>query len=287
MDIKKILISLIALVFIGSFFVFTVDEREQAILFRLGEIKRTDFKPGLHFMVPVLNNVKKYETRLLTLDSEPERFLTIEKKDVIVDTFVRWRISNLNDFYRATKGDMRSAGILLYQKINDGLRSEFGKRTVQEVVAGERSALMDIVTANANAEATELGMIVVDVRTKRIDLPAEVSSSVYDRMRAERERVARDFRSRGAEAAERIRATADRERTVILAEAYRDSETLRGEGDAKSAEIYATAYSQDSEFYDFYRSLNAYEKSFGQDGDILLLEPDSDFFKYFKNPLGR
>lgn len=272
---------------LGYMSVFTVDEREQALLLFLGEIRRADYEPGLHFKIPGVNRVRKFETRLLNIDSEPERFLTIEKKDVIVDSFVRWRITDVARYFRATGGDERRAGILLFQKINAGLREEFGRRTVQQVVSGERGALMNAVTKSANDQVRELGMSIVDVRVKRIDLPAEVSASVYSRMRAERERVARDFRSRGAEAAERITANADRDRTVLLAEAYRDAEVLRGEGDAIAAKTYADAYGADASFYDLYRSLLAYRSSFSGKDDVLMFAPDSEFFKYFKDPLGQ
>ncbi len=287
MNLRWIILIVVVLL-IGSQSVFVVDEREQAILLKLGKIQRSDFAPGLHFKLPFINNVRYFERRLLTLDAEPERFLTSEKKDVIVDSFVKWRIQDVESFYKATAGgDMRRAALLLYQKVNDGLRSEFGKRTVQEVVAGERAEIMGIVTKKANLAAADLGVRVLDVRVKRIDLPPEVSNSVYARMRAERERVARTFRSRGAEQAEKIRAEADRERTVLLAKAYRDAEILRGEGDATAAEIYATAYEQDPEFFSFYRSLDAYRNSFRSKGDLLILDPDSDFFDYFNKPEGR
>ncbi|MCB1747773.1 MAG: protease modulator HflC [Gammaproteobacteria bacterium] len=266
---------------------FRVYEYEYAILFQLGKISRSDFKPGLHFMVPVLQNVRTFDKRLQTLDAEPQRFLTGEKKDVIVDSFARWRIFDVEQFYKSTDGDPRRAGLLLYQKINDGLRSEFGKRNVQEVVSGERGAIMKIVTHMANERGEALGMEIVDVRLKRIDLPTEVSSNVYERMRSERSRVAREFRARGEKEAITIRADADRQRTVISAEAYRDAEDLRGAGDAKAAEIYAEAYNRDAEFYDFYRSLNAYKSSFSGKNDVLLLQPDSEFFKYFGNPRGQ
>ena len=206
---------------------FRVYEYEYAILFQLGKISRSDFKPGLHFMVPVLQNVRTFDKRLQTLDAEPQRFLTGEKKDVIVDSFARWRIFDVEQFYKSTDGDPRRAGLLLYQKINDGLRSEFGKRNVQEVVSGERGAIMKIVTHMANERGEALGMEIVDVRLKRIDLPTEVSSNVYERMRSERSRVAREFRARGEKEAITIRADADRQRTVISAEAYRDAEDLR------------------------------------------------------------
>lgn len=267
--------------------VFRVYEYEHAILFQLGKIQRADYTPGLHFKWPApVQNVRTFDSRLQTLDAEPQRFLTGEKKDVIVDSFVRWRIADVVQFYKSTDGDPRRAGLLLYQKINDGLRSEFGKRTVQEVVSGERGAIMEIVTRRADERGRDLGMEIIDVRLKRIDLPTEVSSNVYERMRSERARVAREFRARGEKEAIRIRADADRQRTIISAEAYRDAEQIRGEGDARSAEIYAKAYERDPEFYDFYRSLNAYRSSFRGKEDVLLLEPDSDFFKYFGTPGG-
>lgn len=280
----RILITLaiaIALVFLFSFRVY---EYEKAILFQLGEIKESDFTPGLHFKLPFIQNVRRFDSRLQTLDAEPQRFLTGEKKDVIVDSFARWRIRDVVQFYKSTDGDPRRAGLLLYQKINDSLRSEFGKRTVQEVVSGERGAIMAIVSRTAHERAEDLGMEIIDVRLKRIDLPTEVSNNVYERMRSERARVAREFRARGEKEAIRIRADADRQRTVISAEAYRDAEEMRGAGDALSAETYAEAYQRDPEFYDFYRSLNAYKSSFRGRDDVLLLKPDSDFFKYFGKP---
>jgi len=283
---KFVIVGIIAAVIAWST-MFVVDERQQAIVLYLGKIHRLDYKPGLHFKVPVVMQVRKFDRRLLNLDSEVERFLTKEKKDVIVDSYVRWRIADLEKYYRATKGDERHAAQLLYQTINSRLREEFGKRTVQEVVSGERGAIMSIVTKAADEGGRDLGVKVMDVRIKRIDLPAEVSSSVYGRMRAERERVARDFRSRGAEAAERIRAGADKERTVILADTYREAESTRGEGDARATEIYAAAYGANQEFYSFYRSLNAYRSGFNSKNDILVLQPDSDFFKYFKSSQGQ
>ena len=263
--------------------VFTVDERENAILFKFGEIIGADFEPGLHFKVPLINNVRKFDRRILTIDQKPERFLTLEKKDLIVDSYVKWRIKDVVQYYKSTQGDENQAGRLLYQNINNGLRDEFGKRTVQEVIAGDRSAIMGIMTAQATEKAKRLGIEVIDVRIKKIDLPERVSESVYRRMRAERERVAKEFRSKGAEAAERIRADADRQSRIIRAEAYRDAEVMRGEGDALAAEIYASAYGEDEEFYTFYRSINAYKNSFSSASDVLLLEPDSEFFRYFRN----
>lgn len=285
--LNKLLLPGVAILVIAYFSIFKVEQWEQAIMFRFGEIQRTDLGPGLHFMIPLVNTVQKLEMRLLNLDEEPQRFLTFEKKDLIVDYFVKWRITDAKQFYTATRGDIEWAKTLLAQQINSTLRDEFGKRTVQEVVAGERGMVMDIVRGKAEQIAEQLGVAVEDVRTMRIDLPEEVSSAVYDRMRAERERVARDFRARGAEAAERIRANADREREIILAQAYRDAEIIRGEGDAQAAQIYASAYIKNEEFYDFYRSLSSYRKSFGDGNSLLLLEPGSDFFKYLTSPDGK
>jgi membrane protease subunit HflC len=275
------IVGLAVVVFIASFSVFTVDQRERVILFRLGEIVRTDFEPGLHFKAPILNNVRKFDARIQTLDAEPERYLTIEKKNVIVDSFIKWRITDVARYYRATGGDPTRAGLRLFQTVKSGLRGEFGKRTIQEVISGDRAKIMDTMTVNANNEAKELGIEVVDVRLRRVDLPKEVSASVYQRMEAERARVAKDFRARGAEAAEKIRADADRQRVVIQAEAFREAERLRGEGDAKASETYAGAYSADPDFYALYRSLNAYKSTFNNKGDVLVLEPESEFFSYF------
>jgi membrane protease subunit HflC len=277
---------LVVLVVLLSMSVFTVTEIERAIRFRLGEIVTSDYQPGLHFKVPLINNILKFDARIQTLDSEPERFLTVEKKNVIVDSFVKWRIDDVGRFYTAVAGDPRSANLRLDQIIKDGLRSEVSKRTLQEAVSGERAQIMEVLTDTTDERARRLGIQVVDVRIKRIDLPGEVSNSVYDRMRAERERVARDFRSRGLEAAERIRADADRQSSVILAEAYRDAEKVRGEGDAVAAGIYASAFSRNPEFYAFNRSLKAYQTTFYGTDDVLVLEPDSEFFRYFLNQGG-
>jgi len=282
----KILIPLIIIAIVAYSSVFTVNQWEQALVFKFREIVRSDDQPGLHFMMPVVNAAKKFEKRLLNLDQEPQRFLTIEKKDVIVDYYAKWRITDVDKFYTATRGDVLYANGLLGQRINRALRDEFGARTVQEVVAGERTQILSVVTASTSNLPQELGITVVDVRTKRIDLPTEVSNSVYERMRAERNRVAKDFRARGSEASERIRANADREREIILANAYRDAEMIRGEGDAQATEIYAAAYTKDEEFYSFYRSLDAYKNSFSDSNDVLLLEPKSDFFRYFNNSKG-
>ncbi|MCW8829847.1 MAG: protease modulator HflC [Gammaproteobacteria bacterium] len=275
-----------AVVWLASMSFFVVDETELAIKFRLGEIVKTDYEPGLYFKLPFVNNVRKFDSRILTLDAQPERYLTFEKKNVIVDAFIKWRISDVANYYTTMAGSERNAGLRLSQVIKNGLRDEFGKRTIQEAISGERSQIMNVITAQIEDQANQFGIEVVDVRIKRIELPPEVSGSVYQRMEAERSRVAKDLRSRGAEAAERIRADADRQRTVILAEAYRDAEGLRGEGDARSAEVYASAFTQDAEFYELYRSLNAYKNVFRNEGDVLVLDPTSEFFKYFKNAKG-
>lgn len=273
--------------FIAWLFMFTVSETERAIRFQLGRIVQSDYEPGLHFKVPLLQTVGKFDARMQTLDAEAVRYLTKEKKNVIVDSYVKWRIIDVEQFYVTTEGDYSKASNLIHNRISEALRNEFGNRTIQEVVSGERTEIMDILTSGANDRVQELGIEILDVRVKRIDLPDEVSHTVYNRMRAERERVSRDLRSKGAEAAERIRADADRQRTVILAEAYREAEITRGEGDAKAAEIYSLAFNKNAEFYKFYRSLNAYKNTFGNHNDILVLQPESDFFNYFKDSSGK
>lgn len=259
---------------------FTVDETQTAIRFQLGEIVQDNYKPGLHWKWPLINNIRKFDRRLQTLDTEPERFLTAEKKNVIVDSFAMWRIEDVRRFYTTVGGDASQANVRLDQIVKDSLRSEFSKRSIQEVVSGDRMQIMETLSRLLREQATHLGIAAVDVRIKRIDLPADVSSSVFSRMKAERLRVAKDFRSRGGEAAERIRADADRQGTVILAEAYRDAERQRGEGDAQSADIYAQAYRKDQGFYSFQRSLSAYRQSFNSQDDVLVLQPDSQFFRY-------
>ncbi len=284
-DTKKILlpiaIALLALIVYAS--TFTVQQWETAIKLRLGEIVRSGYEPGLHFKVPVLNNIMRFDARIQTLDSRPQRFLTIEKKDVIVDSYTKWRINDAAQFFRSTGGDSARAERLLSERINTALRDEFGKRTIQEVVTEDRIELMKALTKVSDTQAGELGVEVVDVRVKKIDLPPEVSESVYNRMRAERERVARDLRAKGAEAAERIRADADRQRTVIIADAYKEAEETRGEGDGRAAEIYATAYQTNPNFYAFYRSLDAYRRTFADKGSTLVLSPDSEFFRFFNS----
>lgn len=277
------LLGLVVVIVLGSFSVFTVNERERAIKFRLGEIVRSDFEPGLYFQIPFINNVEKFDARIQTLDAIPGRYLTKEKKNVIVDSFMKWRIKDVARFYTAMGGSPARANSRMAQIINDFVRDEFGKRTIQEVVAGERTDIMRILSEKAKKEGAEFGLEIVDVRIKRVDLPREVSHSVYARMRAERTRVATDLRSRGAEAAERIRADADRQRAVTIANAYRDAEKIRGKGDAKAADVYASAYSRDREFYSFHRSMSAYKETFKKKNDVIILDPESEFFKYFSS----
>lgn len=264
-----------------SLSLFTVEETQTAIRFQLGEMVQANYQPGLHWKWPLINNVRKFDRRLQTLDTEPERFLTAEKKNVIVDSFAMWRIEDVRQFYTRVGGDPKQANVRLDQIVKDGLRSEFSKRTIQEVVSGDRDQIMETLSRLLREQATQLGIAAVDVRIKRIDLPPDVSSSVFSRMKAERLRVAKDFRSRGGEAAERIRADADRQGTVLLAEAYRDAERQRGEGDAQAIDIYAQAYGKGQDFYSFHRSLAAYRQSFGTKDDVLVLQPDSQFFRYF------
>ena len=275
-----ILVGVALLVVMSSLFI--VDERQAAIKFQLGEIVESNYEPGLHIKAPwPINNVRKFDKRILTLDTRPERFLTGEKKNVSVDFFVKWRIRDPARYYTSFMGDERQAGLRLLQIVNNGLQLEFDQRTIKQVVSDDRSVMMADLTTKANSEVQQFGIEIVDVRIKQIELPEEVSSSVYARMRAERERIAKEFRAQGQEAAKGIQAVADRERTVILAEARRDAEILRGEGDARATEIYAEAYGKNQEFYEFYRSMNAYRESLGSAQDILVLEPNTDFFKYF------
>ncbi|GIR93546.1 MAG: protein HflC [Thiotrichaceae bacterium] len=261
---------------------FFVKETERAMVFQLGEIKRDDLKPGLHLMIPFINNVRKFDARILTMDAQPERFLTSEKKNVEVDFFVKWKIQDVKRYYKASLGDRARAEARITQIVKDELKNQFGIRTIQQAISGERDEIMSTLEVKSQALADQLGIKLVDVRISRIELPTQVSDSVYERMRAERSRTAKDFRARGQEMAEKIRAEADKKRTVIIAEAYKKAETERGLGDAKSAKIYANAYNKDPEFYSFTRSLNAYIQTFQGKNDVLVVEPDSEFFKYFK-----
>jgi membrane protease subunit HflC len=266
---------------------FIIDPRQLAIKFQLGEIIGSEFAPGLHFMKPLfINNVRKFDKRLLTLDTRPERFLTGEKKNVLVDFFVKWRIKDPATYYTAFGGDERLAATRLLQIINNRLQLEFDHRTIVQLVSSERSELMTSLTTKGNEEVAQFGVEIVDVRLKQIELPEDVRNSVFERMRAERERIAREHRAQGEETAKGIRAVAERERTVILADAQRDAETIRGEGDARATDIYAEAYGQDPGFFEFYRSMNAYREALGSKQDILLLRPDSEFFQFFNSNAG-
>lgn len=283
---KNFLIAVLVIAAIlASQSVFTVSEREKAIKFRFGEIVKADYQPGLHFKFPIVNSVVKFEDRVLTRTNPTEEFLTNEKKNLFVDFFVKWRITDVSQFYRATGGDEIAGSDRLIEIIKDGIRGEFAKRTVVEVVSAERSELMDDMLEKAGQTAAELGISIVDVRVKRIDLPDEVSTSVYSRMRQERKRVADQLRAEGKEAYARIVADADRQRVVILAEAYREAEEIRGDGDARSADIYAKAYTRNPEFFTFYRSMQAYRNSLGTEGDILVLQPDSEYFQYLNRSI--
>ena len=283
--IGRILAAVIVLVVVASLSMFTVDQRERAIVFQLGEIKELVDESGLHVKLPLIQNVRYFDNRILTLDTpETERFITSEKKNVLVDTFVKWRIKDLKQYYISVQGDELRAQTRLAQTVNAALREEFGKRTVHDVVSGQRDDITRIVREKVDEDLSKIGVQIVDVRIKRVDLPQEVSESVYRRMDAERKSVASELRSQGFSAAEKIRAEADRDREVIVAEAYRDAQRAKGEGDRKASAIYAQAFSENPEFYAFYRSLDAYRASFSKKSDVLVLEPNSEFFKYLKNP---
>lgn len=276
-------LSLIAVIIISQS-IYVVSEIERAVKLRFGEIVEFDVQPGLHFKWPIVNTIKYFDGRILTLDAVPQRYLTSEKKALMVDSFIKWRIKDVAKYFTTTGGDEERAKRLLSQRVDTGLRNEFGIRTVKEVVSGERDQLMNSLATSLDKIAQqELGVEVIDLRVKKIDLPAEVSDSVYNRMRTERERLARELRAQGNEVAEKIRATADKDKTIILADAYREAEETRGSGDAKATATYADAYTKDPEFYDFTRSLKAYQSTFESKGDILIIDPDSDFFKYLNN----
>ena len=280
--------ALIALALLFSTSLFTVDQRQNAVVFQLGEVKDVITEPGLHFKWPLIQNIRYFDTRIQTLDDpEPLRFITSEKKPVLVDSFVKWRIIDTKQFYISVQGDEVRAAKRLQQTITDGLQAEFGKRTVHDVVSGERDAIMELMRDKADQDARKIGVQIIDVRLKRVDLPQEVSESVYRRMEAERKRVANELRSTGSADAETIRADAEKQREVILAEAYRDAQRSKGEGDAKASAVYAQAFQQNPEFYSFYRSMEAYRSSFRNKGDVMLLDPSSDFFKYMKDSAGK
>jgi membrane protease subunit HflC len=282
------LVGLVVLLVILSLSMFSVDQRQNAIVFRLGEPVQVITKPGLYFKAPLLDNVRLFDVRILTLDpDEPERFITSEKKNVLVDSFVKWRIIDVVQYYISVNGDEARAKIRLAQTVNDNLRAEFGKRTIHDVVSGEREHIMELMRSKVDADARKIGVQVLDVRLKRVDLPQEVSEAVYRRMEAERKRVANELRSMGFAEAEKIRADADRQREVIVAEAYRDAQRIKGQGDARASASYAAAFQQSPDFYSFYRSLEAYRQSFRNKSDVMVLDPSSDFFKYFKHPGGK
>jgi modulator of FtsH protease HflC len=287
--IGPILAAVLAIIVLAASTLYTVDQRQNAIVFQLGEVKDVVTKPGLHFKWPLLQNVRVFDMRILTFDdAEPLRFITSEKKPVLVDSFVKWRILDVKQFYVSVQGDEFRAATRLKQTISGGLQNEFNKRTVHEVVSGEREKIMEEVRDKADQELRrDLGVEIVDVRLKRVDLPQEVSESVYRRMEAERKRIANELRSTGSAEGERIRADADRQREVVLAEAYRDAQQIKGEGDAKSASIYAQAFSQNPEFFAFYRSMEAYKSSFRSKSDVLVMEPNSDFFRYLRDATGK
>lgn len=276
---------MIALIIIASMSIFTVDQRKFALVSQFGEVKRIISEPGLNFKFPLIQDVRFFEKRIITMDSaEPERFITSEKKNVLVDSYIKWQIVDPKLYYISFDGDESRAKIRLNQTINAGLREEFGKRTVHDVISGERDKIMEQMRTKANIDTKKVGIRIVDVRLKRVELPFEVSEAVFRRMEAERKRVANELRSEGAAEAEKIRADADKQREIIIANAYRDAQKLKGEGDAKAAAIYAAAFSDNPDFYSFYRSLEAYSKTFSNKNDILVISPDSsEFFKYLKN----
>ncbi len=283
-----LVVALVAVLLVAALSIFTVDQRQAALVFQLGEVVGVKREPGLYFKLPVVQNVRYFDTRILTLESaEAERFITSEKKNVLVDYWIKWRIDDVRLFYVSFAGDEIRAENRLQQTINDGMRAEFGKRTVHDVVSGARDAVMDLLRERADQDARRFGVQVMDVRIKRVDLPSEVSESVYRRMEAERKRVANELRSTGTAEAEKIRADADKQREVIIAEAYREAQKIKGEGDGRAAGIYSAAYSKNPEFYAFYRSMEAYKASFGSKSDIMVLQPNSEFFRYMRSRGGK
>jgi len=287
LNMGTVLVGTVIVLIVVSLSLYIVDQRQNAMVFRLGEVVKVETKPGLYFKVPLLDNVRYFDTRILTIDTaEPEHFLTSEKKNVLVDLFVKWRITDVRQYYGSIVvggGGELQAQTRLLQTINDGLRAEFGNRTVHDVVSGERDKIMELMRQKANEDAVKIGVHVLDVRLKRVDLPKEVSQSVYNRMQAERKQAATQLRSTGAAESEKIRADADRQRDVIVAQAYREAQRIKGEGDAKAVAIYAGAYQGNPEFYAFYRSIEAYKQTFKGKNDVLVLEPNSEFFKYFRS----
>ncbi len=276
------IVLLVIVAAVGSSAVYYVDEREKAIVFQFGEIVRSNDEPGFHFKTPLINNVKYFDSRVQTMDSDPELYLTRAKKNLVVDSFVKWRITDAANYYTRLGGLASNARNRLAQRVNDALRREFGNRSVQQVISGDRVEIMDVVRKTTDEEIASLGIEVLDVRLKRVDLDPDISERVYQRMEAERSRVAKDLRARGAEAAERITANADRQRAIILAEAKQKAQEIKGQGDAEATGIYADAFNRDREFYRLYRSLNAYRTTFSSPDNLLVIKPDSEFFSYFK-----
>ena len=280
-----LLIALVVVLVVLSGSIYTVDQRQNAIVFELGKVVSVKKTPGLYFKLPLVQNVRYFDTRILTLDAaDPERFITSEKKNVLVDSFIKWRVIDAKQFFVSVGGDETRAAIRLNQTVNDGLRAEFGRRTINDVVSGKRDDIMRTIQAKADQDARKIGVQVVDVRIKRVDLPETVSENVYRRMEAERKQVANELRSTGAAEAEKIKADADKQKDVIVAEAYRDAQRVKGEGDARASAVYASAYGKSPEFYAFYRSMQAYRESFKSKSDVMVLDPSADFFKYMKNP---
>ncbi len=282
-----LMITVLLTVLLVTSSVYTVRETERAIVLRFGAVKETDVQPGLHFKMPIAESVKRFDARVLTLDSAPETYYTLEKKPLIVDSFVKWQVMDVPSYYRATSGDERRAQQLLQERVNEGLRNQISRRDMHEVISGSRDELMQELTDDLDqVMRSNVGVRVVDVRVKRIDLPSDVSNSVYDRMNSERKIEAEQYRAQGRELALGIRADADRQTVVIKADAYNQSEQIRGDGDAKSAATYAGAFERDPEFYEFYRSINAYGAVFDSKNDMLILDPTSEFFKYLKSDGG-
>ena len=284
-NVANVLIGAVVALVLLSLSIFVVDQRQNAIVFQLGEVVGVKTNPGLYFKIPLLQNVRYFDSRILTLDTgEPERYITAEKKNVMVDSFIKWRIVDVKQFYISVGGDEVRARTRLMQTVNSSMREEFGKRTIHEVVSGEREQIMTVLREKTDADARKIGVQVLDVRLKRVDFPTEISESVYRRMDAERKRVANELRASGAAEGEKIKADADKQREVILAEAYRDAQKTKGEGDARASEIYAAAFGRNAEFYSFYRSIEAYKQSFKNKTDVMVIDPSSAFFKYLKSP---
>jgi membrane protease subunit HflC len=284
MKIRNLLVGTIIALILLSMSTFVVDQRQAAIVFQLGEVMRLETTPGLKFKVPLLQNVRFFDSRILTLDAaEPERFITAEKKNVLVDSYVKWRIFDVKQYYISVGGDEARAQTRLMQTVNSALREEFGKLTIHDVVSGKRDNLMRVVKEKTDGDARKIGVEVLDVRLKRVDFPVEISGSVYSRMEAERKRVANELRATGNAESEKIRADADKQRQVILANAYRDAQKIKGEGDAKATALYASAFGRNTEFFSFYRSLEAYKQTFKDKNDVMVIDPSSAFFKYLKN----